>query len=86
MTAGIPFDVTVTALDPYGNAALNYQGTVHFSTSDTGPGFVLPGDYVQQGQIVGFSGDTGFSTGPHLHFEVRLDGTPVDPLRLLPLR
>ena len=40
-----PFDITITALDPYGNTAVNYQGTVAFSTSDTDPGIVLPADY-----------------------------------------
>jgi DNA-binding beta-propeller fold protein YncE len=44
-SAGTPFDITVTALDPYGNTAVNYQGTVTFSTSDTDPGIVLPADY-----------------------------------------
>ena len=34
MTAGIPFSVTVTAHDPYGNIATGYTGTVHFSSSD----------------------------------------------------
>jgi sugar lactone lactonase YvrE len=43
--SGTPFDVTITALDPYGNTAVNYQGTVTFSTSDTDPGIVLPADY-----------------------------------------
>jgi Domain of unknown function (DUF5050)/Low-density lipoprotein receptor repeat class B len=42
---GTPFDVTVAALDPYGNMAVNYQGTVTFSTSDTDAGIVLPADY-----------------------------------------
>jgi hypothetical protein len=39
------FDVTVTALDPFGDIDANYQGTVTFSTSDSDPGIVLPTDY-----------------------------------------
>jgi hypothetical protein len=42
---GTPFDLTVTARDPYGNAAVTYQGTVTFSTSDTDPSVLLPADY-----------------------------------------
>ena len=45
VSAETPFDITVTALDPYGNPAVNYQGTVTLSTSDTDPGIVLPADY-----------------------------------------
>ena len=39
---------------------------------------------VSQGETIGYVGCTGFCTGPHLHFEVRLNGTAVDPLGYLP--
>jgi hypothetical protein len=42
---GTAFDLTVTALDQYGQTAVNFQGTVTFSTSDTDPGIALPADY-----------------------------------------
>lgn len=41
------------------------------------------GDRVAQQEIIGFSGNTGYSTGPHLHFEVRLNGEPQDPISFL---
>lgn len=45
---------------------------------------VAAGDHVAAGQVIGLSGSTGNSTGPHLHFEVRLGADPVDPMPYLP--
>lgn len=44
---------------------------------------VRPGERVEAGQLLGRVGSTGRSTGPHLHLEVRVDGTPVDPEHFL---
>lgn len=41
---------------------------------------VVPGQTVQTGELIGFVGSTGNSTGPHLHYEKRINGVPVDPL------
>ena len=45
---------------------------------------VKEGQWVNRGDRIGDVGSTGVSTGPHLHFEVRINGQPVDPLRYLP--
>ena len=44
---------------------------------------VSSGDQVDQGEVIGYSGNTGSSTGPHLHFEIRVNGSAVDPLGYL---
>jgi murein DD-endopeptidase MepM/ murein hydrolase activator NlpD len=44
---------------------------------------VQPGDTIAEGQALGLVGQTGKATGPHLHFEVRVQGKPIDPRRAL---
>jgi murein DD-endopeptidase MepM/ murein hydrolase activator NlpD len=44
---------------------------------------VKVGDYVKIGQVIGEVGSTGRSTGPHLHYETRIDGEAVDPQKFL---
>jgi murein DD-endopeptidase MepM/ murein hydrolase activator NlpD len=69
----------------YGTLVLISHGTVNGQDLTTGYAhmsqlLVSPGQHVSRGQQVGAVGNEGNSTGPHLHFEVRLDGNPVDPL------
>jgi hypothetical protein len=66
-TSGVPFDVTVTAVDPFGQVALGYIGTVTFSTTDPDHGVVLPADYTftsaDQGSVTFSSGVTLITPG-----------------------
>jgi predicted outer membrane repeat protein len=66
-TSGVPFDVSVAVYDSFGQLAVGYTGTVHFSTTDGDPGVVLPADYTfgpGDGGSVTFSGGvTLFTSG-----------------------
>jgi hypothetical protein len=59
-TQGSAFSVTVTAKDAFGNIATGYTGVVHFTTSDTGTGVVLPADYTF---LVADNGTHTFTSG-----------------------
>lgn len=42
--------------------------------------YVKKGQKIKRGDVIGYLGNTGLSTGPHLHYEVRKNGKPVDPI------
>jgi murein DD-endopeptidase MepM/ murein hydrolase activator NlpD len=69
----------VTVID-HGTSGGRFEATFYAHQSGF---FVHPGDVVTKGQPIGAVGATGYATGPHLHFEVRLDGVPVDPAGFL---
>jgi murein DD-endopeptidase MepM/ murein hydrolase activator NlpD len=70
--------------DGYGKAIVinhgNNRSTVYGHMSRL---YKNVGETVAKGQIIGLEGSTGYSTGPHLHFEVRIKGKPVNPMPYL---
>jgi len=78
----------VVFADPYGGYG-NLIVVQHLNgyTSHYGHCFdmtVQPGDKVKAGQIIGSVGSTGAVTGPHLHFEIRRNGSPKNPEQFIP--
>ncbi|WP_315674820.1 M23 family metallopeptidase [Clostridium sp. 19966] len=67
-------------MEGYGNTIeLQHQGEVVTLYGHCSKRIADLGQYVKKGDVIGLVGSTGRSTGPHLHFEVRINGTPVDP-------
>lgn len=73
----------------YGNCTILYHGKVNGQDYYTLYGHqskfgVTLHETVNQGQVIGYIGMTGWATGPHLHFEIRVSGNPVNPMPYLP--
>ena len=69
---GAGYYVSINHLDGY---ATRYLHMTHY--------IVSPGQYVAAGQVIGYCGSTGGSTGPHLHFSVYYNGTAVNPAQYI---
>ena len=68
----------------YGNAVMiKYTNNIVIVYGHNSSLIVRAGQRVSKGQVISLVGSTGNSTGPHLHFEVRYNGYPVDPLKYL---
>ncbi|MDM8553022.1 M23 family metallopeptidase [Desulfobacterales bacterium HSG2] len=80
-------DGTVTFADEKGNwgklITINHGHGIATNYAHLNKFLKKPGDTVKRGDVIGEIGSTGRTTGPHLHYEVRLNGTPVNPKRYI---
>ena len=76
--------VSTGSLGGYGNATvIEHGGGMATLYGHQSAILVSPGDRVTAGEVIGRVGCTGACTGPHLHFEVRIEGEPVNPIPYL---
>jgi murein DD-endopeptidase MepM/ murein hydrolase activator NlpD len=82
-----PADGVVTMTDTmggYGKTIMISHGNGISTRYGHLSGFaVTAGQHVQRGEVIGYVGESGRSTGPHLHYEVRINDTPVNPYKYL---
>ena len=71
---------TATAMSGYGNTVvIDHGGGLATLYAHQSRVAVRPGQRVERGEVIGYVGSTGYSTGPHLHFEVRVGGAVRNP-------
>jgi len=76
--------ITSGAMGGYGNiVVIDHGGGLATAYAHNSSNAVGAGAIVAQGQVIAYIGCSGTCTGPHVHFEVRVNGSPVDPLRYL---
>lgn len=66
------------------NVLINHSPSVNTRYAHLTSYAVKPGDYVKKGQLIAYMGSSGRATGPHLHYEVIVNGKAVDPYKYLP--
>lgn len=73
--------VTASPSDSYGNYVMIAHSNGYYTLYAHQTRYIVSvGQTVSQGEVIGYVGSTGWSTGPHLHFEVRVNGSTVDPM------
>lgn len=82
-----PAEGTVIMAQPdgaYGNSVeIEHGGGIVTKYAHLQKSVVKSGQWVKRGEVLGYIGMTGRTTGPHLHYEVRLNGVPVNPMRYI---
>ncbi len=80
----VVFTEPESASGGYGNfTCIDHGGSLQTCYAHQESFAVSAGQQVSQGQVIGYSDCTGYCFGPHVHFEVRVNGTPVDPMGYL---